>query len=224
MLYTRENIGTLSEKTNEESNKNLDKFINKFNKTIVLIPEWINNIENEKFKFKGRNFESVNVKIKTIVKKNIFFNAADHFEGLPEELKISEFAIQFEKLFTYSTERNAAVKIYLEANQRDLQGEAGVRQFKADLILDLFSSNPKFKFLNEKLFYLYKLKDKKEKMLRGLSSDKKEIANSIFENYFFTINEKENESKFKEIEGLLLLTIDLKQKNKVTAKNNTKLL
>lgn len=223
-MYTKDNIGTLSEKINEESNKKLDKFINNFNKTIMLIPEWINNIENEKFKFKGKNFESVNGKIKTIVKKNIFFNATDHFEGLPEELKISEFAIQFEKLFTYSTERNAAVRIYLEANQRDLQSEAGVRQFKADLILDLFSSNPKFNFLNEKLFYLYKLKDKKEKMLRGLTSEKKEIANAIFENYFFTTNEKENDRKFQEIESLLLLTIDLKSKNKISRKESAKLL
>lgn len=222
-MYTRYNIGTLSEKINEESNKKLDKFIHNFNKTIILIPEWINNIENEKFMFKGRNFESVNEKIKVLIKKNVLFNANDHFEGLPEELKTSEFSIQFEKLFSYST-KNSNVEIYLDASQRNLQGEASVRQFNKDIITNLFSTHANFKSLNEKVLYLYKLKDKKEKMLRGLNSEKKEIANSIFENYFFTTNEKENNYKFQEIEGLLLLTIDLKQKNKVSSKINAKLL
>lgn len=223
-MYTKDNIGTLSEKINEESNKKLDKFINNFNKTIMLIPDWINNIENEKFKFKGRNFESVNGKIKVLIKKNVLFNANDHFEGLSEDLKISEFSIQFEKIFSYSTKRHFAVEVYVDCSQRNLQCEAEVRKFNKKIITDIFSTHPSFKLLNEKALYLYKLKDKKEKMLRGLTPEKKEIANSIFENYFFTINEKENESKFKEIEGLLLLTIDLKSKNKISRKESAKLL
>lgn len=209
MLYTRENIGIIKKKTNvsleTEANKKIDKIIKQYNQTLNEIPEWIKNIENEKFQFKGKNFGAFEGKIKALIKKNVFNRGWDNNgEMLPES------SIIFENLFTYSLGKKIESMIHVSESKLYILQQLGIENFNQDIISNRLANDPNLKLLNEKLSYLYTLKDKKEKMLSAVSKDKKETANAIFESYFFTCNKNENDSKFKEIAELLSLTVDFK--------------
>lgn len=209
MLYTRENVGPVKKKNTEsaelEANKKIDKIIKKYNQSLNEIPEWIKNIENEKFQFKGKKFGSFDGKIKVLIKKNVFNRGWDNNGEIPPESSII-----FENLFTYYLGKKIDSMIHVSESKLYILQQLGIEEFNKDIISNRLANDPNLKLLNEKLSYLYTLKDKKEKMISAVSKDKKETANAIFESYFFTCNKNENDSKLKEIAELLSLTVDFK--------------
>lgn len=209
MLYTRENIGTIKKKNTEsaeiEANKKIDKILKKYNQTLNEIPEWIKNIENEKFRFKGKNFGAFDGKINVLIKKNVF-NRERHNNGqIPPESSII-----FENLFTYYLGKKTDSMIQVSQSKSYILQQLGVEKFNKSIISSILANDPNLELLNEKISYLYTLKDKKEKMLANINIDKKETANAMFESYFFTCNENKNDAKFKEIAELLSLAVDFK--------------
>lgn len=209
MLYTRENVGPVKKKNTEsaelEANKKIDKIIKKYNQILNEIPEWIKDIENEKFRFKGKKFGSFDGKIKVLIKKNVFNRGWDNNGKIPPESSII-----FENLFTYYLGKKIDSMIHVSESKLYILQQLGVKEFNKDIISKRLENDPNLKLLNEKISYLYTLKDKKEKILSAVSKDKKETANAMFESYFFTCNENKNDAKFKEIAELLSLAVDFK--------------
>lgn len=217
MKYTKKNIGYLRD-IDKKTEQKLNLFMNKWNAILEEIPDWITNIDDEKFRFKGKDFESVDKKIQ--IKKNVLFNI-NSFNDEQKKIAIySDFSINFNNFFNYSLDEKNNVVISLSMTKIEKLSEVGVERVSTKLISDFFSKIENFEDFNKKILYLYEIKDRKEKLLRKLTTDKKQTANFIFENYVFTTNEEKNNINFKEIESLLSLTIDLKIKN--TSKNKIK--
>lgn len=204
MLFTEESfVG--EGRVNEETQILLNKMVKSWNSKIKLIPDFINNLDKRNFKFNGMDFESRDSGLIVRIKKNGFANTTKD--------KVSEFSVLFNNLFSYSMIKPDIVSIEETGAQIDLQYQIRIVMNRTP-IEKFFEKLNNLEEVNNSFLTLFKVKERKETLLRGLSVEKKEIANSLFETYTFNTDKDKNDYKFKEIEELLGLTIDLKVKKK----------
>lgn len=204
MLFTEESF--VSEgRVNEETQNLLNKMVKIWNSKIKLIPDFINNLDKRDFKFNGMDFESRDSGLVVKIKKNCFPNTTKD--------KVSEFSVLFNNLFSYSIIKPDIVSIEETGAQREFQYQIRIIMNRTPIEI-FFEKLNDLEDVNNSFLILFKIKERKELLLRGLSVEKKEIANTLFETYTFNTDKDKNDCKFKEIEELLGLTIDLKVKNK----------